>query len=60
MTGLRVVSAGQAGIFTVMLPISATMVGVLVLNERLHAVQASALGLAVVGLVLATWPGRTR
>lgn len=60
MTGLRVVSAGQAGIFTVMLPISATLVGVLALNETINAVQASALGLAMVGLVLATWPGRAR
>jgi drug/metabolite transporter (DMT)-like permease len=60
MTGLRGVSAGQAGIFTVMLPISATLVGVLALNETINAVQASALGLALLGLMLATWPGRAR
>lgn len=59
MTGLRGISAGQAGIFTVMLPISATLVGVLGLNETINAVQASALGLAIVGLMLATWPVRS-
>jgi EamA domain-containing membrane protein RarD len=43
-----------------MLPISATLVGVLALNETINAVQASALGLALLGLMLATWPGRAR
>lgn len=54
MTGLRAVSASQAGVFTVMLPISATLVGVLVLGEVLGPWQWMALGMALAGLLLAT------
>jgi drug/metabolite transporter (DMT)-like permease len=56
MTGLRHVPASSAGVFTVMLPVSAATVGVLLLGERLSAVQAAAYGLALAGVVLATWP----
>lgn len=58
MTGLRHVPASRAGVFTVMLPISAAAVGVIFLGERFSAAQAGAFALALVGLVLATWPGR--
>ncbi|PAT35603.1 DMT family transporter [Vandammella animalimorsus] len=58
MTGLRSVPAAQAGVFTVFLPISAALVGVLVLGERMAALQWAALGLALLGVVLATWPAR--
>ena len=58
MTGLRHVPASKAGIFTVMLPVSAALVGVVFLGERFTAAQAAAFGLALVGVVLATWPGR--
>ncbi len=58
MTGLRQVPASSAGVFTVLLPVSAAAVGVLFLGERLSALQAAALGLALAGVVLATWPGR--
>lgn len=58
MTGLRHVPAAQAGVFTVMLPLSAAAVGVLFLGERFTAAQAVAFGLALAGVVLATWPGR--
>jgi drug/metabolite transporter (DMT)-like permease len=54
MTGLRTVPAAQAGVFTVMLPVSAAAVGVLALGEPITAVQALALGVALVGVVLAT------
>ncbi len=57
MTGLRQVPASQAGIFTVLLPISAAAIGVLFLSERFSAAQAGAFGLALAGVVLATWPG---
>ena len=57
MTGLRRVPAAQAGVFTVMLPVSAAAVGVLVLGERLDALQAAAFALALAGVLLATWPG---
>lgn len=58
MTGLRSVPASQAGVFTVMLPVSAALVGVLVLGEPLSATQIAAFGMALVGVVLATWPSR--
>ncbi|TSE27909.1 DMT family transporter [Tepidimonas aquatica] len=58
MTGLRHVPAARAGVFTVMLPISAATIGVLVMGERLTPVQWGAFALALVGLVAATWPDR--
>ena len=56
MTGLKTVPASQAGVFTVMLPISAALTGVLVLGERLEGMQLMALGIALLGVVLATLP----
>lgn len=56
MTGLKSVPASQAGVFTVMLPVSAAVVGVLVLGERLSTLQVAAFVLALAGVVLATWP----
>ncbi|HSV45937.1 MAG TPA: DMT family transporter [Ramlibacter sp.] len=56
MTGLKTVPAGQAGVFTVMLPVSAAMVGVFALGERLSALQATAFALALAGVLLATLP----
>lgn len=58
MTGLRHVPAAQAGVFTVLLPVSAALVGVLVLGESLTSPQLLAFAIALVGVVLATWPGR--
>jgi len=58
MTGLRRVPASRAGVFTVMLPISAALVGVLFLGERLSPMQLLAFGIALLGLVLATLPSR--
>jgi drug/metabolite transporter (DMT)-like permease len=57
MTGLKHVPASNAGVFTVLLPITAAAVGVVFLGERISAVQASAFALALLGVVLATWPG---
>ena len=56
MTGLRHVPAGQAGVFTVMLPVSAALVGVAALGEAMGPLQLCALGLALAGVVLATAP----
>jgi drug/metabolite transporter (DMT)-like permease len=56
MTGLRHVPASSAGVFTVLLPVSAAAVGVLLLGERFSTVQVAAYGLALAGVVLATWP----
>jgi drug/metabolite transporter (DMT)-like permease len=58
MTGLQTVPAGQAGVFTVMLPISAALVGVLVLGETLRGVQLLAFAICLVGVLLATLPSR--
>jgi drug/metabolite transporter (DMT)-like permease len=54
MTGLKSIPASKAGIMTVMLPISATLVGVAFLGETLGWLQWSALGLALAGVWLAT------
>ena len=58
MTGLKSVPAAQAGVFTVLLPISAAAVGVRVLGERLGPAQWAAYGVALTGVVLATLPSR--
>jgi drug/metabolite transporter (DMT)-like permease len=58
MTGVRHVPASQAGVFTVMLPVTAAAVGVLFLGEQFSSAQAAAFALALAGVVLATWPGR--
>ncbi len=59
MTGLKTVPAAQAGVFTVMLPISAAAVGVLWLGERMAPLQMLAFALALVGVLLATLPDKT-
>ena len=56
MTGLRTIPAARAGVFTVMLPVSAALVGVLVLGETLGTLQLVAFGMALLGVVLATLP----
>jgi drug/metabolite transporter (DMT)-like permease len=58
MTGLKVVPAAQAGVFTAMLPVSAAAVGVLVLGETMGALQLLAFGFALAGVLLATLPVR--
>ena len=58
MTGLQGVQASEAGVFTVMLPVSAALVGVLFLGERMGGVQMVSLGLALAGVLLATLPQR--
>lgn len=56
MTGLKSVPASQAGVFTVMLPISAALVGILVLGEPLSGTALGAFAIALAGLLLATLP----
>jgi drug/metabolite transporter (DMT)-like permease len=58
MTGLKVVPAAQGGVFTVMLPVTAALVGVFVLGEQLAGAQLIAFTLALAGVVLATLPQR--
>jgi drug/metabolite transporter (DMT)-like permease len=56
MTGLHGVDAGRAGVFTVMLPVSAALVGVLALGERMTGFQLLAFAMALAGILLATLP----
>jgi drug/metabolite transporter (DMT)-like permease len=60
MTGLKAVPASQGGVFTVMLPVSAALVGVVVLGENLGGLQLAAFALALAGVLLATAPMRSR
>ena len=56
MTGLKTISASRAGVFTVFLPVSAAAVGVVFLGESLSGLQGLAFGVALLGVVLATFP----
>lgn len=58
MTGLKVVPAARAGVFSVLLPVAAALVGVAVLGERLGGIQLLAFALALAGVLLATLPAR--
>ena len=58
MHGLRHVPSSRAGVFTVLLPVSAAAVGIVVLGEPFGAAHLAAFGLAIAGLLLATWPER--
>ena len=57
MTGLRHVPAAAAGVFAVMLPVSAAAIGVVVLGEPFGPTHAIAFALAVAGVLLATRRG---
>ena len=57
MTGARHLPASQGGIFTVVLPISAALVGVFALGETLSMMQVLAFAIALLGVVL-TWNHR--
>lgn len=59
MKGLQHVSAAKAGVFMVFLPVSTALIGLLFLGERMSAPQLLAYALAIGGVVLATWPGRS-
>jgi drug/metabolite transporter (DMT)-like permease len=52
MTGLKQVPASQAGVFTVALPLSATLIGVLWLNEPFTWIHAAAFLNAAAGVML--------
>ena len=59
MRGLQHVPAPRAGVFSVLLPVAATFVGVIFLGESLSAPQLGALVLSLAGLLLATAPYHT-
>jgi len=56
MMGLRHVPSSRAGVFSVLLPVSAALVGILLLGETFGMAHVAAFGLALAGLLLATWP----
>jgi drug/metabolite transporter (DMT)-like permease len=58
MRGLQHVPSSRAGVFTVLLPVAAAVVGVVVLGESFGGAHVAAFALAVSGLLLATWPER--
>jgi drug/metabolite transporter (DMT)-like permease len=58
MKGLLQVPAPRAGVFSVMLPVSAAAIGVGLLGEPFTALHALAFVMALAGVVLATWPSR--
>jgi drug/metabolite transporter (DMT)-like permease len=57
MTGLQTIPAARAGVFSVMLPITAAIVGVFVLGESLNTMEVIAFAIALAGVLLATLPG---
>jgi drug/metabolite transporter (DMT)-like permease len=59
MTGSQHVPASHAGVFTVLLPITAALVGVVVLGETLGGMQIVAFAIALLGVLLATLPAGT-
>lgn len=56
MSGLARIPASQAGVFTVMLPVSAALIGVALLGEAMSGPQAFAFCLALASIVLASLP----
>ncbi len=58
LSGLRVVPASQAGVFTVALPIAAALIGVVFLSEKITAGQLFAFFCAALGIVLVTLGSR--
>jgi drug/metabolite transporter (DMT)-like permease len=58
VAGLKNVAASHAGVFTVALPIAATLVGIFFLGETFNWVQAAALACAGAGIVLISAAGR--
>ncbi|MEO5734558.1 MAG: DMT family transporter [Rubrivivax sp.] len=58
MMGLRHVPSSRAGVYTVLLPVSAAAVGIVLLGEPFGSAHVMAFGFALLGLLLATWPER--
>ena len=59
MQGLQRVPAPRAGVFAVLLPVTAALIGVVWLGEPFGSGHALAFGLALAGLLLAVWPVRS-
>jgi drug/metabolite transporter (DMT)-like permease len=57
LTGLKTVPAAHSGVFTIALPISATLVGILFLGESFNWVHAVSFGCACAGILLIATSG---
>ena len=57
MQGLKRVPSSEAGVFMVLLPVGAALVGTLLLGEPFGVAHGLAFALSLSGLLLATWPG---
>ncbi len=55
MTGVKSIPANRAGVYAILLPITSAAVGVSLLGETMTWVQLIAFGIALLGLLLATW-----
>ena len=58
MTGLKSIPASRASVFTVLLPITAAVIGVAVLGEQFSMMQLVAFAIALSGMLLVTLPGK--
>lgn len=58
MTGLKSIPASRASVFTVLLPITAAVIGVAVLGEQFSMMQLLAFAIALSGMLLVTLPGK--
>lgn len=58
LSGLTRVPAAHSGVFTIALPLAASLVGVLWLGERFGLAHALALAFAAAGIALIAWPSR--
>jgi drug/metabolite transporter (DMT)-like permease len=58
MQGLRWVPASRAGVFAVLLPLTAAAIGVVGLGEPFGSTHALAFWLAMAGLLMAVWPDK--
>lgn len=59
LSGLKYVPASQSGVFTIALPLAASLVAVSFLGERFTALHLAAFVCASLGVVLASFPARS-
>ena len=57
LSGLKLVPASHSGVFTIAMPLAASVVGVAFLGERFTVVHAIAFACAAAGILLIAWPG---
>lgn len=58
LSGLKHVPASHSGVFTIAMPLAASVVAVAFLGERFTVLHAAALACASAGVLLVAWPSR--